>query len=107
MAAQSDSRGRLAGARRRSALRGQTMRRIWAILVVGALLGIGCGSGAAPSDRSPGGAPSGSAGSAASSPAAGGGSAAPQALIPVKASFSAFAMSQSPIEIAKEGGYFA
>jgi NitT/TauT family transport system substrate-binding protein len=77
---------------------------MWAVLVVGALLGLGCGSGAAPSGRASDGAP---AGSAAPAPATGGSGAAPQALIPVKASFSAFAMSQSPIEIAKEGGYFA
>jgi NitT/TauT family transport system substrate-binding protein len=81
----------------------RVLRVLLVVGVVGGLLGAGCG-GASGSGRGAGSeraeAPTASApaGEAARTP--------PQALIPVRASFSAFAMSQSPIAIAQEGGYF-
>ena len=76
------------------------------LLVVGGLLLAACassGSRDAPAGRaSEGAAP---AGAGAARPGDGTGAGA-QALIPVQASFSAIVMSQSPIAIAKEAGYF-
>ena len=80
------------------------MVRALALLVVLGLLGAGCAGG---DTARPAGGAGAARGSEAGGTTAGGAGSAPQALIPVQASFSAHAMSQSPIGIAKESGYFA
>lgn len=81
---------------------GDTMRALWAaILAIG--VGVAGGCSRAADSPAPGVAP------ASEAPAAGAASTAAgsQPPIPVKAAFSAFSMSQIPIQIAKEAGYFA
>jgi NitT/TauT family transport system substrate-binding protein len=81
---------------------GEAMRTLWGVLLaVGVGLGAACGgqaSGAARGAAPAEGAPAVSAASPTPSP---------QPPIPIKAAFSAFSMSQIPLQIAKEAGYFA
>ena len=82
---------------------------VWAMVVM-AVLGVACaGGGAAPgASRGGGAAPDAPARPAGSQPTASG-TAAQSAQPPtaMQAAFSAFSMSQSPLALAKEGGYFA
>ena len=80
------------------------IRLLFVLVVAGALLGVACVPGATPAAK-----PSGGTAPAAQAPAqvvTTDASAPPAAPIPVKASYSAFSMSQSPIAIAREAGYF-
>ncbi|HLH21403.1 MAG TPA: ABC transporter substrate-binding protein [Chloroflexota bacterium] len=76
-----------------------------ALLLVGVLLIAGCARGAAPSSQPA--TAGGTAASPAGSPAGGGSGGTPAAPIAVRASYSALSMSQSPIAIAKDAGYYA
>jgi len=69
------------------------------LLAAGVLLSAACAGSASPATQS--------APAASNAGAAGANAAAPQALMPVQAAFSAHAMSQSPLTIASEAGYFA
>ncbi|MBX5490591.1 MAG: ABC transporter substrate-binding protein [Chloroflexi bacterium] len=76
---------------------------VGAALTIGACVLVACGGrAAAPPNNEPA-APAASA----AAPAPASTTAAPQTLIPIKAAFSAFSMSQSPLTIAREAGYFA
>jgi NitT/TauT family transport system substrate-binding protein len=84
-----------------------------AVLAI-AVMGIACAGGGPARGASPAGAPAAAppttsavAGPGASSPPAQASRPAAQAPTPMQAAFSAFSMSQSPLAIAKEGGYFA
>jgi len=82
------------------------MRSLLVILAAGALLGASCAPGAAPAAPAAREATPAAPAPAASQAPAAAASAAPAAPIAMKASYSAFSMSQEPIAIAKQAGYF-